>query len=131
MGLSSKAGRFTGGGLLVAAVLLCLGAFLCFVPTELGVSKALRPAHSHPLDRGADEGYLAATQEEAEKADKAPVNADLLTMLVLAVSSYFGMSFGGMLTNTPRQGAWCSLGVVGEPLASACKELPFLGVFRL
>jgi len=128
MGLSSKAGRFTGGGLLVAAVLLCLGVFLCFVPTELGVSKALRPAHSHPLDRGADEGYLAVTQEEA---DKAPVNADLLTMLVLAVSSYFGMSFGGMLTNTPRQGAWCSLGVVGEPLASACKELSFLGVFRL
>ena len=127
MGLSSKARRFTGGGLLVAAVLPCIGAFLCFVPTELGVSKALRPAHSHPLDRGADEGYLAVTQEEAEKADKAPVNADLLTMLVLTVSSYFGV----MLTNTPRQGAWCSLGVVGEPLASACKELPFLGVFRL
>ena len=127
MGLSSKAGRFTGGGLLVAAVLLCIGAFLGFVPTELGVSKALRPTHSHPLDRGADEGYLAVTQEEAEKADKAPVNADLLTMLVLTVSSYFGV----MLTNTPRQGAWCSLGVVGEPLASACKELTFLGVFRL
>src|SRR5919107_2821549 len=123
MGLSSKAGRFTGGGLLVAAVLLCLGAFLCFVPTELGVSKALRPAHSHPLDRGADEGYLAVTQEEAEKADKAPVNAGLLTMLLLA-AAFLGASVVGWLrTNAQGQGAlsFSSLGV-GEVLGRAREE---------
>ena len=137
MGLS-KALRSTRDVWLVAAVVVCVGAFLCLLPSELHVSSpltpastALMPAHSPPLDRGADEAYLAVAQEEAEKADKDPVNADLLTMLVLAISSYFGMSFGGMLTNTPRQGALCSSGVVGPSLASACEELPFLGVFRL
>jgi hypothetical protein len=36
-----------------------------------------------------------------------------------------------VLTNTQRQRVMCSLGVDGGPLASACKDLPFLGVFRL
>ena len=131
MGLS-KAWRFTRGVSLIAAVLVCVGAFLCFLPTELDVSAAFRPAHSPLLDRGTDEGYLAVLQEEPEEADKDPVNADLLTMLVLAVASFFGLSFGWLLTNSQRHGALCSLGVVGEPLASACEELPFLGgVFRL
>jgi hypothetical protein len=84
-----------------------------------------------PLDRGADEAYLAVAQEEAEKADKDPVNADLLTMLVLAISSFFGLIFGFVLANTQKQEALCSSGVVGPSLASACEELPFLGVFRL
>jgi hypothetical protein len=128
----SKAWRFTRGVWLLAAVVVCLGAFLCFLPTELDVSTALRAADSHPLDRGAHEGYLAVAQEaEAWEEDKAPVNADLLTILVLAVSSLFGLRFGWQLTNPQRQGASCSLGVVGPSLASACEELPFLGVLRL
>jgi hypothetical protein len=126
MGLS-KAWRFTRGVLLVAAVLLCIGAFLYMLPTELDVSIVLTQTDSLPLDQGADEGYLAVSQQEAEETDKNPLNADLLTMLVLAVSSFFGW----LLTNTHRQGALCSLGVVGPSLASACKDLPFLGVFRL
>jgi len=130
MGLS-KAWRFTRGVSLVAAVLVCVGAFLCFLPTELDVSAAFRPADSHTLDRGKDEGYLAVLQAEPEEADKDPVNADYLTMLVLAVSSFLGLSFGWLLTNSQRQGASCSLGVVGPSLASACEELPYLGVFRL
>jgi hypothetical protein len=65
MGLSSRARRFTRGMSLLAAVVVCLGAFLCFVPTELEVCTALRAAHSYPLDRGVDEGYLAVAQEEA------------------------------------------------------------------
>jgi hypothetical protein len=129
MGLS-KAWRFVRGVWLVAAVLICVGAFLCFLPTELHVSSPLTPAHSPPLDQGTDEGYLAVAQE-AEKADKDPVNADLLTMVVLAVSSFFGLSFGWLLTNSQRQRALCSLGLVGPSLAIACEELPLLGVFRL
>ena len=116
---------------LLAAVLLCLGAFLCFLPTELDVSNVLTPAHSPPLDRGAEEGHLAVAQEEAGQADKYPVNADLLTMVVLTVASFFGMSCGWVLTDSQWQGALCSLGVVSLSLASACEELPFLGVFRL
>ena len=84
-----------------------------------------------PLDRGAEEGYHAVAQLEAEKANKDPVNADLLTMLVLALCSLFGSSFGGLLTHSQRQGASCSFGDVGPSLATTCEELPFLGVLRL
>jgi hypothetical protein len=116
---------------LPAAVLLFVGAFLCFLPTELYVSKALTPAHSHPLDRGTDEGYLAVAQEEAWQADKDPVNADLLTMLVLGVCSFLRLSFLCLLTNTQKHGAMCSLDVVGPSVAITCEELPYLGVYRL
>src|SRR5215213_1315372 len=132
MGLS-KALRFARGVWLVAAVLLCLGAFLCFLPTELDASKALWPADLPPLDRGAEVGYIAVAQEEeaAGQADKDPVNADLLTVLLLGVASLFGSSFGWVLTDSQRQGALSSsLGVVGEPSSRACDELPFLGVLR-
>jgi hypothetical protein len=123
--------RFVRGVSLVAVVLVCVGGLLCSLPTELDVSTALSPAHSPPIDRGADEGYLAVPKEEAWEADKDPVNADWLTRLVLAVSSFFGLSLGWLLTNSQRQGALCSLGVVGDPLASACEDVPFLGVFLL
>jgi hypothetical protein len=130
MGLS-KALRFARGVWLVAAVVVCTGAFLCFLPTGLDVSTGLRPADSPPLDRGAEEGHLALAQEEAGQADKVPVNAKLLTMLVLVVSSFFGLSFGWVLTNSQRQGASCSLIVLGPSLASACENLSSLGMFRL
>jgi hypothetical protein len=125
-----RAWRFDRGVSLVAAVLLCVGAFLCLLPTELGISAALTPADSTPLDQGADEDYLAVPQEEAQEAEKEPMNADLLTMLLLV--AFFGLSVGWLLTNSQRQGALCSsLGVVRPSLASACEDLPFLGVFRL
>jgi hypothetical protein len=120
----SKAWRFVRGVWLVAAVVVCVGAFLCFLPTELNVSTALAPAHSPPLDRGAEEGYLAVLQE----ADKDPVHNELLTILLLVV--FFGLSFGWLLTNSQKERALCPLGVVGPSLASACEALPFLG-FRL
>jgi hypothetical protein len=127
MGLSKAWWRFARGVSLVAAVLLCVGAFLCLLRTELDVFTALTPAHSPALARGADGRYLAGSQEEAEKTAKGPVNADLLTMLLLAIPSFFGLSVGWLLTNTQRQGALCSLGVVGPSLASACEDLSFLG----
>jgi hypothetical protein len=130
MGLS-KTLRFARGVWLLAAVVVCTGAFFCFLPTGLDVTTGLRPADSPPLDRGAEEGHLAVAQEEAGQADKMPVNADLLTMLVLGVSSFFGSSFGWALTNFQRQGASCSLIVLGPSLASACENLSSLGVFRL
>ena len=125
-----RAWRCARGVSLVAAVLLCVGAFLCFLPTELDFSTSLTPADSTPQDQGAGEGYVAVAQEEAQEAGKEPVNADLLTMLLLVV--FFGFSVGWLLTNSQRQGALCSsLGVVRPSLASACEDLPFLGVFRL
>jgi hypothetical protein len=59
------------------------------------------------------------------------VNADLLTRLVLGLYFFFGSSFGLLLTNSRRQGSLCSWGVVGDPSASACEELPYLGALRL
>ena len=126
----SNASRFVRGVWLAASVLLCVGAFLNVLPTELDVSTAFTPADSAPLDRWADEGYFAVLHEELGEADKDPVNADLLTMLVLGLS-FFGSSFGWVLTNSRRQRALCSLGVVCDPSASACEDLTFLGVLRL
>ena len=126
----SNASRFVRGVWLAASVLLCVGAFLNVLPTELDVSTAFTPADSAPLDRWADEGYFAVLHEELGEADKDPVNADLLTMLVLGLS-FFGSSFGWVLTNSWRQGSLRSSGVVGPSLASACEDLPFLGVLRL
>jgi hypothetical protein len=70
----------------------------------------------------------------AEEADKEPVNAGLLTMLLLT-GSFFGASIGWLLCNVQGQGAlcfFCSLAVVGEVLGRVSEDyLPFLGVFRL
>jgi hypothetical protein len=68
----------------------------------------------------------------AEEADTDPVNAGLLTMLLLA-ASFLGASVGWLLPNAQGQGALCfsCLGV-GEAMGSAREDyLPFLGVFRL
>jgi hypothetical protein len=69
--------------------------------------------------------------EEAQRTDRLPVNAHLLTMLVLACS--FGASVLSMLlTNARRQGAICSWsGDDRRWLAVAYEEPSFLGVFRL
>jgi hypothetical protein len=69
----------------------------------------------------------------AEEADMEPVNAGLLTMLLLA-GSFLGVSLGWLHTKAQGQGAlcFCCVGVVGEVLGSVREEyLPFLGVFRL
>jgi hypothetical protein len=79
-----------------------------------------------PLDRGAEESYLAVFQEETREADKDPVHTELLTMLLLVV--FFGLSIGWLLTNSHKERVLCSLGVVGPSLASACEDLPFLGL---
>jgi hypothetical protein len=64
-------------------------------------------------------------------ADKVPMNAELLTMLLPAVCSFFRLSLEWLLTNSQRQGALCSWGVVDSSLTIACEDVPFLGVLRL
>ena len=122
---------------LVVAFLLCLGVFLQPLPaTGSEAPSALAMANlprvdletngnGHPLDVT----YLVAPVVEAEDAEKDPLNAELLTMLLLTAS--FGAIVGWLLTNAQRQGALCSFAVVGPSLTSACEDLPFLGVFRL
>ena len=131
--------RYVARGVsLVVACLMCLGVFV--VPlrvTGSEVPSALAMANSpglhlatngnpHPLDGT----YLVAPGEEAEDGGKSPLNAELLTMLLLALC--FGLSVGWLLRNAQRQGAFCSLaGVVRSSFGTLCEDLPFLGVFRL
>jgi hypothetical protein len=118
---------------LATAILLCLGAFLALLPTELEVSAALTPAHSSHLDQGANEAYLAVPQkEEAEErnADGPTVNADLLSALLLVVC--FGAIVGWPLANGRGQRAFRFVGLDRRPsFASALGDRSFLGVFRL
>jgi hypothetical protein len=127
----------TRGVSLVVAFLLCLGVFLQPSPVtgsevpsavtmaDLPSVELLANGNGYPLD-GTN---LVAPVVEAEGSDKDPLNAELLTMLLLKAS--FGAIVGWLLTNAQRQGALCSFAVVGPSLASACEGLPFLGVFRL
>jgi hypothetical protein len=137
LGGENRSRYFARGLWLVVALLMCLGVFL--LPLRASgseVPSALAMANLPGLDQATngtgqplDGIYVVAPAEEAEDADKDPLNAKLLTMLLLAVC--FGATVGWLLTNAQRQGALCSLGVVGSSFATTCEDLPFLGVFRL
>jgi len=138
--------RFVLLPLLAGVIFCCLGVFLSFFILPLAgsgfeVAYALGTANEAHGDQGAnnvyaplpDENYPLTPAVEVEKADNSPVNAGLLTMLLL-VASFFGATAGWLLTNAQGQGAlcFCCLGVVGEESSSAREpSLPFLGVFRL
>jgi hypothetical protein len=125
------------GGSLVVAFLMCLGVFFLPLPaTDSEVPSVLAMANLPSLDletngnpQPLEETYLVAPAEEAEDGEKSPLNAELLTMLLLALS--FGLSVGWLLRNAQRQGALCSLAVVHPSFATTCEDLPSLGVFRL
>ena len=125
----------------MAVLLLCLGFGLTLLslpargsqdPSTLGMNNVQSVDHGPNRDAPPLDGtyYPFAL---AEEADMEPVNAGLLTMLLLA-ASFFGASVGWLLTNAQGQGALCfsSVGVVGEVLGRTREDyLPFLGVFRL
>ena len=125
--------------LLAGVMLCCLGVFLLSLPLSAPhVSSALGGANVEHVDRAANApaplpggSYPLMPAEEAQETDRHPVNAYLLTMLVLACS--FGSSVLMMvLTNARRRGAICSW--IGDDrgwLAVAHEEPSFLGVFRL
>jgi hypothetical protein len=121
----------------VAVLLLCLGFSLTLPDRGSQDPSALGMANLLPLDQVANGNAppLDGTYYPfalADESDERPVNAEFLTMLLLA-ASFFGASVGWLLTKAQGQGALCfsSLGV-GEVLGRACEDyLPFLGVFRL
>jgi hypothetical protein len=130
--------------LLAGIVLCCLGVLLSLSLTGAdvsdvpGVSSALSGANVGHVDGGAaasaplpDESYPLTPAEEVQETDRHPVNADLLTMLLLACS--FGASVLMMvLTDARRQGVTCSwIGDDRAWLAVAHEEPSLLGVFRL
>ena len=75
-------------------------------------------------------GYLAVPGEEAQDSGRGPVNAGLLTALLL--SGGFGAMIGWLLANDWGQEAFRSSGITGRPsFMTTRKDRPFLGVFRL
>jgi Na+/H+-dicarboxylate symporter len=124
--------------LLAIVILLCVGAFLSLLPTGIDVPAALTTADSPHVNQGTngdwhslDPIYFAVPAEEAEEVDKHPVEADLLTALLLLALS-FGASVVWLLTNGWGQGAFRSLDIDRRRwLLSALEARPFWGVFRL
>jgi hypothetical protein len=74
--------------------------------------------------------YIAVSGEEAQDSGRGPVNADLLTALLLTFC--FGAMFGWLLANGWGQEALRSSAITGRPsFMTTRKDRPFLGVFRL
>jgi hypothetical protein len=132
--------------LLAGIMFCCLGVLLSLAVTAPdvsdvpGVPSALAGANVGHVDRGVgvsstplpEASYPLTPAWEAQETDRHPVNAYLLTMLLLVCS--FGASVLRMLlTNARKQGAicfwsgddrlWLAVAYYGEP--------SFLGVFRL
>jgi hypothetical protein len=131
------------GGLLVllllsAGVMLCwLGIFLSLPASATDLSSAYAEAEAAEVDGGVnapspDGSYPITPAEEVQQTERHPVNAYLLTMLVLAVAS-FGASGGWLLmTNAWRLGAmYCWVANDRSWLAAAHEGPSLLGVFRL
>jgi hypothetical protein len=121
--------------LLLAGIMLsCLGVFLSLATTRSDVPSAFAGADVAHVDRGAnvplpDGGYRLTLAEEVQETHKLPVNAELLTMLLLACS--FGASVGWLLTNARRRRAIRSSGADRPPLVAAPEVPSILEVFRL
>ena len=130
--------RFAYCALLVAtALLLCLGPFLFWTATGDFGSGTLAKADWSQMGQGANGdqhplsgSYLVMPMEEAVDSNEGPVNADPLTALLLAFS--FGVMVGWLLANGGGQEAFRSSSITRRPsFMTACKDTPFLGVFRL
>jgi hypothetical protein len=124
--------------LLLAGGMLCCLGFLLSLPASAPESPAALAgtAVAQEVDGGAnapllDGSYPITPAEEIKQADKHPVNASLLSMLLLSLS--FGASVLWMLTNDRRRRAGsCCWGVEDRPwLAVAYEGSSFLGVFLL
>jgi hypothetical protein len=130
MGLS-RSWRFVRGAALVAVavLLLCGGALLSWSTTgsegHLTGSQVIQGANAYPPNGG-----QPAVLEGETEGDQSPVNAGLLTALLLA--SFLGTGAVWQLAYDGRQAVSCPLCIpVGSSFEKACEEAPFLSVFRL
>jgi hypothetical protein len=122
--------------LLLAAVMLCwIGISLSLPAIASELPSAIAGVDAAQVNGGANapppEGsYLITTVEEVQERDRHPVNASLLTMLVLTLS--FGACVLWTATNGRRRRAACLWGVDDLGWLALAYEGPaFLGVFRL
>jgi hypothetical protein len=124
--------------LLLVGVMLCwVGILLCLPAISApDLPPAFGRAYAGQVDGGAnappqDASYPITAVEEVQETERHPVNASLLTMLVLTLS--FGASVLWMLVNEcPRRAASYLWGADDRRwLAVGCEGSSFLGVFRL
>jgi hypothetical protein len=122
--------------LLLAGVMLCWLGFLLSLPaTAPHLPSAFAGADAAQVDGGANAplsngSYPLTPAEEVQETDRYPVNASLLTMLVLSLS--FGASVLWMAANERGRAATCLWGVEDRGWLAVAYEGPsFLGVFRL
>jgi hypothetical protein len=128
--------RFPSGASLMAvpALLCLLAALLSSSVTGPEVPATLTMANSPHMEQGTNGyplsgSYLGVPAEEAEKDDKGPVNAGLLTALLLTL--FFGMAAGWPLAKGRGQQALCSWGIALHSSYDSRQDSPSLGVFRL
>ena len=120
--------------LAAVAILLCVGVFLPSLENESEAPSSPKGAHYSQADQGTNGGghpptgiYSAAIGEEAKDGDKDPVNAGLLTELLVV---FFGAIFGWLLSNNPGKFRFSSI-TYPPSFVIAREDAPFLGVFRL
>jgi hypothetical protein len=119
------------------ALLLCVGIFLPWLgngPESPGFVGGVRYSQADQGRNGDGQPstgiYAATIGEEAKDDDKVPVNAGLLTALLLVV--FFGAFVSWLLLNNPGPGSFRSSSVTRWPSFVTNREAaPFLGVFRL
>ena len=147
-------GKRTGGGrqadlgdlLLAGLALFCLGILLSFLATAATTTtevsyaparKALGNVDGETLARLDKEAtsYPLSTPavQEARETEEGPLRASLLTILVVAVSSFFFRSGLVLLARhcSLKRGVSHSLGVLGGLWAAGCGGASVLGVFLL
>jgi hypothetical protein len=116
-------------------MLCCLGILLSLPATTPHWASDFARADAAQVDGGASAplqngSYPITPVEEVQKADRHPVNASLLMMLLLSLS--FGTSVLHMATNERGRAASCVWDFEGRAWVAVAYEGPsFLGVFRL
>ena len=133
--------RIQGLVLVLAGVMLCCLALLTSLPATTAPDMSEAPSAparavedggvNAPLPEGS---YPLTPAEEAKGMGKRPINAFLLTMLVLVTVASFEARVFSLLTMNARKrwGAICPWDVEVRPWLAATREKPsFLGVFRL
>lgn len=121
--------------LAAVGVLLCIGVLLPWLGSGPEAPGSLTGLHYSQADQGTNGGgytptgsYLAALGDETKDGDKGPVNAGLLTVLLVM----FWAIVGWLLSNDPGPGASRSSSIIRRPFFVIAREnSPFLGVFRL
>ena len=129
---------------MAGLALFCLGILLSFLATAATTTevssapagKAMGNVDGEALarlDKDARSAPLTLAVQEGRETEEGPVRASLLTMLVVAVSSFFWRSGLTLLARNSslKRGGSHSLGFLGGWWAAGCGGASFLGVFLL